>query len=71
VVFGDPVKPIQAASLLVQQWQEGLETPEAQVWVLTGEGEGRKAENALWAEDFRWLKVETDGQQQWLSKNMP
>lgn len=66
VLFGDAGEPVPSPSLLVQPWQAGMAEPEAQVWVLTGNGEGERAENALWAGDFRWLKVETDGQAQWL-----
>lgn len=71
VVFESPGESVEAASLLVQPWQEGLAEPEAQVWVLTGDGDHEKTGNALWAGDYRWLKVETDGQQQWLSKKVP
>ena len=71
VMFDGQVEPLQNASLLVQPWQAGLAEPNAQVWVLTGEGEREEAGDALWAGDYRWLKVETDGQQQWLSKKIP
>jgi len=71
VMFDGQVEPLQDASLLVQPWQAGLAEPNAQVWVLTGEGEREEAGDALWAGDYRWLKVETDGQQQWLSKKIP
>ena len=71
VIFEDPGEPVPSPSLLVQPWQAALAEPEAQVWVLTGNGEGERAENALWAGDYRWLKVETDGQAQWLSKKVP
>jgi len=71
VIFEDPGEPIPAAALLVQPWQEDLEEPEAQVWVLTGAGEAEKAGNALWAGDYRWLRVETNGQELWLSNKLP
>ena len=71
VVFEDQLEPVQNSSLLVQPWQDGLSEAEAQVWVLTGSGERAKVGNALWAEDYLWLRVETDGQQQWLSKKIP
>ena len=71
VMFDGQVEPLQDASLLVQPWQAGLVESNAQVWVLTGEGEREEAGDALWAGDYRWLKVETDGQQQWLSKKIP
>jgi competence protein ComEC len=71
VIFEDPGEHVPSASLLVQPWQEELAEPEAQVWVLTGDGEREKAEKALWAGDYRWLRVETDGQQQWLFKKIP
>lgn len=71
VFFENSGEPVEAASLLVQPWQAGLAESEAQVWVLTGDGEHEKTGNALWAGDYRWLKVETDGQQQWLSKKIP
>ncbi len=71
VIFEDPGEPVPSTSLLVQPWQEELEEPEAQVWVLTGDGEREKAGNALWADDYRWLRVETDGQQQWLTHKLP
>ena len=71
VVFEDFGEPSQSTSLLVQPWQAGLAGPEAQVWVLTGNGERGVYGNALWADDYRWLRVETDGQQQWLSKKIP
>ena len=71
VIFEDSGKPVPAASLLVQPWQEELEQPEALVWVLTGDGEREKAGNALWVDDYRWLRVETDGQEQWLSHKLP
>ena len=71
VIFGDPGEPVPSASLLVQPWQEGLGESDSQVWVLTSEGEHKEAGNALWAADYRWLKVETDGQELWLSKKVP
>jgi competence protein ComEC len=71
VVFEDLEEPVASTSLLVQPWQEELPAPDAQVWVLTGSGERENAGNAFWADDYRWLKVETDGQQQWLSKKVP
>ena len=71
VLFGDAGEPVPSPSLLVQPWQAASAEPEAQVWVLTGNGEGERAESALWAGDYRWLKVETDGQAQWLSKKVP
>ena len=43
----------------------------AQVWVLTGEGTRENADNAVWAGSYRWLRLETDGQQQWLSIKQP
>lgn len=71
VIFGDPGEPVPSASLLVQPWQEGLEDSDAQVWVLTSEGEHKEAGNAFWSADYRWLRVETDGQEMWLSKKVP
>jgi len=71
VVFEDLGEPAQATSLLVQPWQEELAEPEAQMWVLTGDGNRESVLNAFWAGDYRWLRVETDGQSQWLSKKLP
>jgi competence protein ComEC len=71
VVFESMEEFPQSTSLVVQPWQEELRESEAQVWVLTGDGERENAENALWAADYRWLRVETDGQQQWLSQKIP
>ena len=71
MVFEDQLEPVQNSSLLVQPWQDDLSEAEAQVWVLTGDGERANVGNALWAEDYLWLRVETDGQQQWLSKKIP
>jgi len=71
VIFEDSGEPVPAASLVVQHWQEELAEPEAQVWVLTGDGEREKAGNALWVDDYRWLRVETDGREQWLSHKLP
>lgn len=70
VIFKDRVEPVPEASLLVQPWQKELTEPEAQVWVLTGDGEREKADNALWVDDYRWLRVETDGQELWLSNKL-
>jgi hypothetical protein len=69
VIFEDAWEPIPAASLLVQPWQEELAEPEAQVWVLTGDGEREETANAFWAADYHWLRVETNGQELWLRKN--
>jgi hypothetical protein len=69
VIFEDLEELVPAASLLVQPWQEGLQESDAQVWVLTGEGEREAAENAFWAADYHWLRVETNGQKLWLRKN--
>jgi len=55
----------------VQPWQEDLAEPEAQVWVLTGEGEREETANAFWADDYQWLRVETNGQELWLSNKLP
>ena len=71
VIFEDSGEPVPSASLLVQPWQEELAEPEAQVWVLTGDGEREKASSALWGDGYRWLRVETDGQRLWLSKKIP
>ena len=71
VVFESMEEFPQSTSLVVQPWQEELRESEAQVWVLTGDGERENAGNALWAADYRWLRVETDGQQQWLSQKIP
>ena len=71
VIFENLGEPVPSASLLVQPWQEGLGKSDSQVWVLTSEGEHKEAGNALWAEDYLWLRVETDGQQQWLFKKVP
>jgi len=43
VLFGDAGEPVPSPSLLVQPWQAALAEPEAQVWVLTGNGEGERA----------------------------
>ena len=71
VIFEDSGEPVPSASLLVQPWQEEMPDPDAQVWVLTGSGEREKAADALWADGYRWLRVETDGQRLWLSKKIP
>jgi len=71
VIFDELAEPAQATSLLVQPWQAELAEPEAQIWVLTGNGERVSASNAFWAGDYRWLRVETDGQSQWISKKHP
>jgi competence protein ComEC len=71
VIFEYSGEPVPPTSLLVQHWQEGLGEAKAQVWVLTGDGEREKAGNALWAADYHWLRVETNGLQQWLSGKIP
>jgi len=71
VIFEDPEEPVPATSLLVQPWQEELAEPEAQVWVLTGEGEREETANAFYAADYHWLRVETDSQELWLSNKLP
>lgn len=71
VIFEDPGDTIPTASLLVQPWQEGLAESKAQVWVLTGDGEGETTENAFWADDYHWFRVETDGQELWLYNKLP
>ena len=71
VIFQDLEKTAKSTTLLVQPWQAGLAEPKAQVWVLTGNGEGERAENALWASDYRWLRMETDGQELWLYNKLP
>ncbi len=71
VVLDDSDKPAQATSLLVQPWQAELAETESQMWVLTGRGERESVSNAFWAGDYRWLRVETDGQSQWISKKLP
>ena len=71
VIFEDLGEPVPSSSLLVQPWQDDLGEAEAQVWVLTGSGERENVGKPLWAEDYRWLRVETDGQDLWLSKKIP
>lgn len=71
VLFDDQIQPAQTASLLVQPWQTELAPSSAQVWVLTGEGTRENADNAVWAGSYRWLRLETDGQQHWLSIKQP
>lgn len=71
VIFEDLGEPVPSSSLLVQPWQDDLGEAEAQVWVLTGSGERDNVGKPLWAEDYRWLRVETDGQDLWLSKKIP
>lgn len=71
VVFGDPGEPIQSTSLLVQPWREAPIEPEGQVWVVSGNGDQQQPGSAIRAADYRWLRVETDGQQQWLSIKKP
>ena len=70
VVFEASEESIPPSSLLVQPWQEELVETEAQVWVLTGEGERETAQNAIWAGDYPWLRVETDGQHLWFTKGI-
>jgi len=58
----------QSGSLLVEPWQAGKTRAASQVWLVTGDGMREEVEGALWASDYGWLKVETDGWAQWLSK---
>jgi hypothetical protein len=69
VIVEDVGEHVPSASLLVQPWQEGMSQLQAQVWVLTGEGEREETANAFWAEDYQWLRVEANGQELWLRKN--
>lgn len=69
VINFDPSKSAQwTGSLQVQPWQAARTSSGAQAWVITGENGLKRESGSLWAADYRWIKLETDGQQLWLSK---
>lgn len=69
VINFDPSKSAQwTGSLQVQPWQAARTSSGAQVWVITGENGLKRESGALWAADYRWIQLETDGQQLWFSK---
>ena len=62
---------LSSASLVIQPEEQNQAEFDAQVRVLTGDGDREKAPFALWARDYLWLQVQTDGKQIWLFSKTP
>ena len=68
IYFEPGVEKNKSELMVVEPYNAAMAPSMAQVWVLTGYTSPNLPANALFAADYRWLRLETDGQQVWFSK---